>query len=336
MRTLTMCFSILQVPKCRIHLLANSCWDRFYSWRRTYGSDRTFRLLSSKTCGFEGGHSKRWSRRHVSTKPEGTNKNAQRSKPNSISHEILGGTGSTGTAVNVNIKEIREINEIQYCDIQQKIAGNKDVTDLVTIIVFDIETTGLSREKERIIEVALQDLSGGDNSTFQTLVNPECYVPNSHVHGISTHMVCRPDVPRMVDLIPILLKFVQSRQKPEGYILWVAHNGLRFDFPFLFNEFERCSHGIPQNWLFIDTIPLARELMKSNGSTISSGLSLQALREHFKLPLIGSAHRAMSDVRLLSLIFQRLSFGLKLPISGIVERSVTASDITTKKKKNSK
>lgn len=196
MRTLTMCFSILQVPKCRIHLLANSCWDRFYSWRRTYGSDRTFRLLSSKTCGFEGGHSKRWSRRHVSTKPEGTNKNAQRSKPNSISHEILGGTGSTGTAVNVNIKEIREINEIQYCDIQQKIAGNKDVTDLVTIIVFDIETTGLSREKERIIEVALQDLSGGDNSTFQTLVNPECYVPNSHVHGISTHMVCRPDVPR--------------------------------------------------------------------------------------------------------------------------------------------
>ncbi|KAK7850819.1 exonuclease dpd1 [Quercus suber] len=59
-----------------------------------------------------------------------------------------------------------------------------------------VNTTGFSRENERIIEIALRDLEGGENSTFQTLVNPQRFVPNSHVHGITTRMVNKPDIPR--------------------------------------------------------------------------------------------------------------------------------------------
>lgn len=59
--------------------------------------------------------------------------------------------------------------------------------------------------------------------------------------------------------------FIQSRQKTGGPVLWVAHNGRRFDFPFLIREFERCSVQIPEDWFFVDTVPLARELMKQEG-----------------------------------------------------------------------
>lgn len=70
----------------------------------------------------------------------------------------------------------------------------------------------------------------------------------------------------MEDLIPILLHYVKSRQKPGGYILFVAHNARSFDVPFLINEFSRCSYEVPNNWLFMDTLTLARELMKSGGN----------------------------------------------------------------------
>ncbi|KAK7277986.1 hypothetical protein RJT34_23007 [Clitoria ternatea] len=54
----------------------------------------------------------------------------------------------------------------------------------------------VSKVNERFIEIALRDLQGGVNSTFQTLVNPQHAFPNSHIHGIATNMVNRPDVPR--------------------------------------------------------------------------------------------------------------------------------------------
>ena len=108
----------------------------------------------------------------------------------------MDGTVSTSTNLIVDKLEISESQRIQYCEVQEKVTENKDLAKLVTVIVFDTETTGLSRANDRIIEIGLQDLGGGENSTFQTLVNPERIVPNPHVHGITTYMVNRPDVPR--------------------------------------------------------------------------------------------------------------------------------------------
>lgn len=328
-----MCFSILEVPKGRINSLANFCRESFHSFSRRYGHSPSFKLLCSKTYGLEDqdSYTERWSRRRITTGTEGSKKAIQSHKLKNIKFE------ATSTTINVNKTEISKIQRIQHYDIQQIIAENKDLAKLVTAIVFDIETTGFSRENERIIEIALQDLLGGENSTFQTLVNPKRQVPNAHVHGITTDMVCKPDVPRMEDLIPILLHYVKSRQKPGGYILFVAHNARSFDLPFLINEFSRCSYEVPNNWLFMDTLTLARELMKSGGSNLPSKVSLQALREYYGIPLVGSAHRAMADVNCLSLILQRLTFDLKLSLCDLIERGFTPLDlINPKKKKKSK
>lgn len=231
MKTFPMCFSVLQVSRCRIHTLANFWHESFHSLHRTCRNKSSFRLLGSKANGTEGGYSRRWIKRPVSTKTEGTDKTTRnRTKSTSIRHEILDETVST--SVNIKKNEIIELQKTQYCSSQQKIPENGDLAELVTVIVFDLETTGFSRENERIIEIALQDLQGGENSTFQTLVNPDRYVPNSNIHGITTHMVCRPGIPRMEELIPILLQYIRSRQKPGGYVLLVAHNARTFDVPF--------------------------------------------------------------------------------------------------------
>ncbi|XP_052729632.1 exonuclease DPD1, chloroplastic/mitochondrial isoform X2 [Vigna angularis] len=282
MKTGSMIFSLLNLPRCRIQRLANYWGETFHSFSTTCGNKSSIRPVGYRIHGLQGGQRKKWTR-PISTNSEG--KGSTKSK--SIKHEILS----------------------------------------ETIIA------GLSRENERIIEIALRDLQGGENSTFQTLVNPQREVPNSRIHGITTHMVNKPDVPRMEELIPILLQYVRSREKPGGYVLFVAHNARCFDVPFIINEFRRCSANIPCNWLFSDTLPLGRELIKSEGTKLSSS-SLAALRDLYGIKGDGPAHRAMEDVNTLSLILPRLTSDLKLTLSSLVEKSFKESDII-KKKKNS-
>lgn len=51
-------------------------------------------------------------------------------------------------------------------------------------------------------------------------------------------------------------------------VLWVAHNGRKFDVPFIIKEFQRCLVEIPADWMFVDTLPLARQLMKPDGRSL--------------------------------------------------------------------
>lgn len=194
MRTATMCFSILQGPRFKIHTLVNFWSGNFHSWTRTYSNSS--KLHGSIVNGLEGGKSKKWTRRPVTTKAEERAKRIHSSKTSSIRHEVFDGAVSTNATLNINKTEINQFQKIQYYDIQKIIAENKDLANLVTVVAFDIETTGFSRENDGIIEFALQVLQGGENSTFQTLVNPERNITNSHVHGITKNMVDRPGVPR--------------------------------------------------------------------------------------------------------------------------------------------
>ncbi|KVI11016.1 Exonuclease [Cynara cardunculus var. scolymus] len=319
-----------------------------------------FPLFGSTIYGLQGGNNRRWSQKSLSTNTEG--KNILSRKTNNIGQQIADVASLTHNTLNTSRVEISESKSIH---IEEKISENNDISKLITIIVFDIETTGFSREKDRIIEIALQDLSGGENSTFQTLVNPDKYVLNSHIHGISSYMVNKPGVPRsialerttirsiegsvgnlkdknfvcrMKDLIPILVQYIKSRQKPGGQILLIAHNAKAFDVPFLISEFSRCSLEIPLDWYFMDTMSPAREVKKREGSKLASN-SLQALREHYEIQEMGKAHRAMADVSVLALVLQRMTRDLKLTVPGLVQNyAFTASEIinNSKKKKNSK
>ncbi|KAI3810463.1 hypothetical protein L1987_20076 [Smallanthus sonchifolius] len=328
----TMCFSHFQLPRCQIHTLYGSWWKKVNNLSKTHENISKIQLIGPSIYGLQGGHSRSWTQKFVSTNTGG--KNVLSGKTTNISQQITDVSSLTHSNLDTSIVEISECKSVH---IEQKISENKDVSKCITVIVFDIETTGFSRENDRIIEIALQDLSGGTNSTFQTLVNPDMIVTNPQIHGISTYMVSKTSVPRMKELIPILVQYVRSRQKPGGQTLLIAHNGKTFDVPFLFSEFNRYSYEIPSDWHFVDTMSPARELMKAEGSTLSSK-SLQALREYYKVPLIGQAHRAMADVNVLALILQKMTRDLKLTVPCLLESySFTASEISNNlKKKNSR
>lgn len=70
---------------------------------------------------------------------------------------------------------------------------------------------------------------------------------------------------RFEELLPIFLQFIRSRQTDGRQVVLVAHNARRFDVPFLINEFQRCKVEIPEDWLFVDTLPIARRLVKPDG-----------------------------------------------------------------------
>ncbi|URE45263.1 EXOIII [Musa troglodytarum] len=233
-------------------------------------------------------------------------------------------TIASTTNRNTHQQEIHELKAVQCYNIQESTL-KKSVERPATILVFDIETTGFSHQNERIIEFALRDLIGGKNSTFQTLVNPEKDVLNAFVHGIDTSMVNRHDVPTFRELLPVLLQYVRSRQMAGRPVLWVAHNGRKFDVPFIIKEFQRCSVEIPADWMFVDTLPLARQLTKPDGTKLTSS-SLKALREHYEIPLVGPAHRAMQDVMTLCYVLQKITFDLKLSIPELMDRAFLASD----------
>ncbi|GAB2277396.1 hypothetical protein Dimus_012101 [Dionaea muscipula] len=319
MKTASMCFSMFQVPRSRIYSLTNIWWERIDRSRRSIDG-YTSRILASCACSPGDVPRKRWIRRPATPGSEGRTPNI-----------TPGISGEFVTSTNLNIAETvnTEFQQIQLTDLHWQSTEDKYLASQVTFLAFDIETTGFSRKNGRIVEIAIRDLRGGRDSIFQTLVNPECHVPNTDVHGITTCMVNRPEIPRMKDLIPSLIKYVDSRRKPGGLLVFIAHNGRIFDVPFLHWEFRRCSYEIPSNWLFLDTVPLAREAIKNEngGSKLSSKVSLQALREHYEIPMADRSHRAMSDVNLLALVFQRITFDLKLLTSAIVGRCFKASDM---------
>ncbi|MFS7986276.1 putative DNA-directed DNA polymerase [Helianthus anomalus] len=333
-----MCFTHFQLPRCQIHTLCGSWWKKVNTLTKSQEKIATFRLLGPDIYGLQGGNGNngRWTRKSVSTNTEG--KNMLSRKTTSISQQITDVSSLTHSSLNTGRVEIGECKSVY---IESKICENKDVSKSVTVIVFDIETTGFKRDADRIIEIALRDLSGGVDSTFQTLVNPDMLVMNSDIHGISSSMVKSTAVPRMRELIPILLQYVRSRQKPGGQTLFVAHNAKTFDVPFLMNEFKRCSYEIPSDWHFMDSMSPARELknLKIPEGMTRVSRSLQALREHYKIPLTGNAHRAMADANVLALVLQKMTRDLKLTIPCLLDNySFTASDIINNnaKKKNSR
>lgn len=161
----------------------------------------------------------------------------------------------------------------------------------------DIETTGFSRDRCRVVEIALIriDPDGSDRGvTF--LIDPcsEIHWAASQAHGLyERDLVGKPLFSEVLPNISDLLK---------GSDL-AGHNIKVFDVPILTNEFQRCDVSLPQlcgNPRILDTLILLRRdqvvMPKGISRRLSSALGFfcgpRVLKE-----FTGSAHQALSDVR---------------------------------------
>lgn len=152
-------------------------------------------------------------------------------------------------------------------------------TDIVTL---DFETTGLSAEHDRVVEIgAVRSRSGMILEEYSRMVNPSIPMPAaaSRVNHITDAMLA--DAPAFGEIAREFAAFL-------GGSPIAAHNA-PFDAAFLRAEFARV--GIEWNQPVIDTLAMSRRLyphMKSH--------SLAALCKHLRVSL-RDAHRAANDAR---------------------------------------
>ena len=122
-----------------------------------------------------------------------------------------------------------------------------------TFVVFDIETTGLSKETESITEIgAVKVVDGKIIDRFSTFVNPERPIPAeiTKLTGITNEMVA--DAPVITEILPRFLEFCQDA-------VLVAHNA-NFDTGFIrLNAERKC--GIEVKNTVLDTLELSRSLL---------------------------------------------------------------------------
>ncbi len=204
------------------------------------------------------------------------------------------------------------------------VAGEQDVPLTSEFVVFDIETTGLSFDNDRITEIGAVILRNGEAcETFSAFINPGMPIPANIVEltGITDDMV--KDAPTIDKVLPEFLKFVGDR-------VLVAHNA-NFDVTFIANACARL--GIDKQFTYVDTLEMARILLPD-------------LKKH-KLDIVAKAvgakefnhHRACDDAAVLGDIFanflSRLTEGYRLERLGEVNEAlwkVKASFDTTKKR----
>lgn len=108
------------------------------------------------------------------------------------------------------------------------------------VVVFDLETTGLSPSLDEIVEIAAISVTPRGIRTFQTLVNPLRPIPTivTAIHGITDEMVI--DAPTFAIVLPEFIKF--SETGPA----WFAHNA-RFDVGFIIAGHQKFNLLPPTN-----------------------------------------------------------------------------------------
>ena len=161
-------------------------------------------------------------------------------------------------------------------------------------IIFDIETTGLNTQEDRIIEIgAIKVNDGVVIDEFNRLINPGFLISSeiTNINGITNEMLENENYPGVV-----LAEF--NRFIGDAKFL-IGHNAIRFDYPFIQSEFKR--NYIKHTPIHCrDTVWIARQKMKGLRS-----YSLKNLSEHFNITN-ETAHRALSDVYATYQLFLKL------------------------------
>jgi DNA polymerase-3 subunit epsilon/ATP-dependent DNA helicase DinG len=170
-----------------------------------------------------------------------------------------------------------------------------------SIVAIDIETTGLSEERDAIIEIGAVKFKGRRvEDEWSSLINPNRHIPEfiSGLTGISDVEV--RNAPHFREVAEALEAFV-------GDAPVVGHN-VRFDLGFLQKA------GLFQYNEVIDTYELASVLMPT-----ASRYNLGALGKQLGI-LLPATHRALDDARVTMAAFNRLfEMARELPLEVVAE-----------------
>ncbi len=166
--------------------------------------------------------------------------------------------------------------------------------DEISIVVFDVETTGMEPSQgARICELAAVKLAGGRLSeTFESLVNPQMPIDGGAyaIHHISNEMV--QSAPTMARVMPAFLAFIEGSA--------IAAYNAPFDMAFLHRELERTTVLFQEPGPVLDILLLAKRCLPQLGR-----YPLWNVARHCQIDF-PQQHRALQDAQVAAEVLLRL------------------------------
>ncbi len=162
------------------------------------------------------------------------------------------------------------------------------------VLAFDLETTGISTNNDRIVQIALVGSDAeGNPINYESLINPRRPIPTgaSNVHGIYDSDVKG---------LPDFSKYANEVHEMMEQSVIIGHNVRNFDMPLLDNEFRRIGKLPPKPKAIMDTLEIVRRVKLSRPHNLGNlcnrhGISLE------------NAHTAAADAAASLLLFWRLT-----------------------------
>lgn len=184
--------------------------------------------------------------------------------------------------------------------------------DLSTLTFIDVETTGLSPGRDRIIEIGVLRMHNGKIvKTFETLINPDCYLPPeiTLLTGITGNELERA---------PLFSRIADDIQELLDDSIFVAHNA-RFDYSFIKSEFERLERSFSSQVLC--TAKLSRKLFPR-----FKRHNLDSIIDRFGITC-DMRHRAFSDAQVLYQFYKKAKkqFGMDVLTEAVMHVTKTAA-----------
>ena len=181
-------------------------------------------------------------------------------------------------------------------DLVDSVVGDRDASFDDTFICFDLETTGFSPIKDRIIEIGAVKIKNGEIiDRYSTFVDPKRPIPAriTELTGINDEMV--NDAPDCEIALREFLDFC-------GDGILVAHNA-SFDTSFIK---QACKvYGYEYGFTSVDTVAISRAILKD-----IKNVKLDTVASYLRLGDFNH-HRAVDDAEILSRIFISLAIRLK-------------------------
>jgi DNA polymerase III epsilon subunit-like protein len=165
----------------------------------------------------------------------------------------------------------------------QTFVKNHTLKDEDCVVVFmDLETSGLSTVRDRIVEIGAYSLDG---IPFSTVVDPglksEDLAASTAVHGIGSQEIMQGPCfatayERFCDYVENIADMAVVEdgssdddeprtchlRDPRPLVILAGHNTTAFDFPFLLSECLRhgCNIGVMERWVYVDTLDMVRAI----------------------------------------------------------------------------